>query len=221
MKRIAVMVSGGGTNFQAIIDGVNRGEIDAELCLAISSAKDAYALERAQAAGIPTQVICKRDFETEVDFCRANLEALQSAGAEGVVLAGYLSIIGPEMVRAYRNRIINIHPSLIPSFCGMGYYGRRVHQAVIDYGAKLSGATTHFVDEGADTGPIILQESVPVCPEDTAETLAARVLEVEHRILPRTLALFCEGRLAVEGRIVRIGKTKKENTDESIFERMG
>lgn len=123
---------------------------------------------------------------------------------EGIILAGYLSILSKEVVEAYAGRIINTHPALIPSFCGKGFYGNRVHQAVLDYGAKLSGATIHFVDEGADTGPIIMQEAVPVLPDDTVETLSARVLEVEHRILPESVALFCEDRLVLRGRTVHI-----------------
>ena len=203
MKRIAVMVSGGGTNLQAIIDNVSSGKIKAELALVISSKHGAYALERAKKAGIPTTVIAK-DYDSEEDFFAANLKALEDCGAEGIVLAGYMSILSKELVKKFENKIINIHPALIPSFCGKGYYGERVHKAVIAYGAKLSGATVHFVDEGADTGPIIMQESVPVLPDDTPDELAARVLKVEHTILPRSVALFCEDKLKVEGRIVRV-----------------
>lgn len=204
MKRIAVMVSGGGTNLQAIIDNVSSGKIKAELALVISSKHGAYALERAKKAGIPTAVIAKKDYDSEEDFFAANLKALEDCGAEAIVLAGYMSILSKELVKKFENKIINIHPALIPSFCGKGYYGERVHKAVIAYGAKLSGATVHFVDEGADTGPIIMQESVPVLPDDTPDELAARVLKVEHTILPRSVALFCEDKLKVEGRIVRV-----------------
>ena len=204
MKRIAVMVSGGGTNLQAIIDNVSSGKIKAELALVISSKHGAYALERAKKAGIPTAVIAKKDYDSEEDFFAANLKALEDCGAEGIVLAGYMSILSKELVKKFENKIINIHPALIPSFCGKGYYGERVHKAVIAYGAKLSGATVHFVDEGADTGPIIMQESVPVLPDDTPDELAARVVKVEHTILPRSVALFCEDKLKVEGRIVRV-----------------
>ena len=204
MKRIAVMVSGGGTNLQAIIDNVSSGEIKAELALVISSKHGAYALERAKKAGIPTAVIAKKDYDSEEDFFAANLKALEDCGAEGIVLAGYMSILSKELVKKFENKIIHIHPALIPSFCGKGYYGERVHKAVIAYGAKLSGATVHFVDEGADTGPIIIQESVPVLPDDTPDERAARVLKVEHTILPRSVALFCEDKLKVEGRIVRV-----------------
>lgn len=204
MKRLAVMVSGGGTDLQSVIDGVQSGKIPGEIAVVISSKPGAYALERAKKAGIPGVVICKKDYADEQSFFDANLGALREYGAEGVVLAGYLSILGRQMIEAYPNKIINIHPSLIPSFCGKGYYGLRVHQAVLDYGAKVSGATVHFVDEGADTGPIILQRAVSVLPEDTAESLQQRILEVEHKILPEAVALFCADRLLVQGRKVTI-----------------
>lgn len=204
MKRLAVMVSGGGTDLQSVIDGVQSGKIPAEIAVVISSKPGVYALERAKKAGIPGVVICKKDYADEQAFFDANLGALREYGAEGVVLAGYLSILGRQMIEAYPNKIINIHPSLIPSFCGKGYYGLRVHQAVLDYGAKVSGATVHFVDEGADTGPIILQQAVSVLPEDTAESLQQRILEVEHKILPEAVALFCAERLLVQGRKVTI-----------------
>ncbi len=204
MKRLAVMVSGGGTDLQSVINGVQSGKIPAEIAVVISSKPGVYALERAKKAGIPGIVICKKDYADEQAFFDANLGALREYGAEGVVLAGYLSILGRQMIEAYPNKIINIHPSLIPSFCGKGYYGLRVHQAVLDYGAKVSGATVHFVDEGADTGPIILQQAVSVLPEDTAESLQQRILEVEHEILPEAVALFCADRLLVQGRKVTI-----------------
>ncbi len=204
MKRLAVMVSGGGTDLQSVIDGVQSGKIPAEIAVVISSKPGVYALERAKKAGIPGVVICKKDYADEQAFFDANLGVLREYGAEGVVLAGYLSILGKQMIEAYPNKIINIHPSLIPSFCGKGYYGLRVHQAVLDYGAKVSGATVHFVDEGADTGPIILQRAVSVLPEDTAESLQQRILEVEHEILPEAVALFCADRLLVQGRKVTI-----------------
>lgn len=204
MKRLAVMVSGGGTDLQSVINGVQSGKIPAEIAVVISSKPGVYALERAKKAGIPGVVICKKDYADEQAFFDANLGALREYGAEGVVLAGYLSILGRQMIEAYPNKIINIHPSLIPSFCGKGYYGLRVHQAVLDYGAKVSGATVHFVDEGADTGPIILQQAVSVLPEDTAESLQQRILEVEHEILPEAVALFCADRLLVQGRKVTI-----------------
>lgn len=204
MKRIAVMVSGGGTNLQAIIDNVQQGNIAAKIVLVISSKHGAFALERAEKAGIPTAVIARKDYDSADEFFAANINALEECKAEGIVLAGYMSILSSELVKRFENKIINIHPALIPSFCGKGFYGERVHKAVIAYGAKLSGATVHFVDEGADTGPIIMQESVPVLPDDTPEELAARVLKIEHKILPKSVALFCEDKLRVEGRIVRV-----------------
>ena len=150
MKRLAVMVSGGGTDLQSVIDGVQSGKIPGEIAVVIASKPGVYALERAKKAGIPGIVICKKDYPDEQAFFDANLGVLREYGAEGVILAGYLSILGKQMIEAYPNKIINIHPSLIPSFCGKGYYGLRVHQAVLDYGAKVSGATVHFVDEGVD-----------------------------------------------------------------------
>lgn len=203
LKRLAVMVSGSGSNLGAVMSAIDRGEIQGQIALVISSKPGVYALERAQNAGIPTKVICKKDFPSQEEFDQANLEALEGAQVDGVILAGYMSIVSPQMVRRYENRIINIHPALIPSFCGMGYYGKRVHAAALEYGVKVSGATVHFVNEQADNGPIIMQGVVPVLDDDTPETLAARVLEVEHTILPKSVALFCADRLKVEGRKVR------------------
>ena len=204
MKRLAVMVSGGGTDLQSVIDGVEDGRIPAEIVVVIASKPGIYALERARKAGTPGIVICKKEYADEEAFFEANLAALRQYGAEGVVLAGYLSILGKRMIEAFPNKIINIHPSLIPSFCGKGYYGLKVHKAALEYGVKVSGATVHFVDEGADTGPIIAQRSVPVLPGDTPEMLQQRVLEVEHEILPEAVALFCQDRLKVQGRRVSI-----------------
>lgn len=204
MKRLAVMVSGGGTDLQSVIDGVEDGRIPAEIVVVIASKPGIYALERARKAGIPGIVICKKEYADEEAFFEANLAALRQYGAEGVILAGYLSILGKRMIEAFPNKIINIHPSLIPSFCGKGYYGLKVHKAALEYGVKVSGATVHFVDEGADTGPIIAQRSVPVLPGDTPEMLQQRVLEVEHEILPEAVALFCQDRLEVQGRRVSI-----------------
>lgn len=204
MKRLAVMVSGGGTDLQSVIDGVEDGRIPAEIVVVIASKPGIYALERARKAGIPGIVICKKEYADEEAFFEANLASLRQYGAEGVILAGYLSILGKRMIEAFPNKIINIHPSLIPSFCGKGYYGLKVHKAALEYGVKVSGATVHFVDEGADTGPIIAQRSVPVLPGDTPETLQQRVLEVEHEILPEAVALFCQDRLKVQGRRVSI-----------------
>ena len=174
--KVAVLVSGGGTNLQALIDKVADGQLDD--VRVISSREDAFALTRAEKAGITTAVAREQQ---EV------LKELKASGAEIVVLAGYMRVLSPEIIAEYRDRIINIHPSLIPKYCGKGFYGMRVHKAVIEAGEKESGATVHYVDEGVDTGAIILQEKVPVLDGDTPETLAARVLETEHEILARGL----------------------------------
>lgn len=177
--KVAVLVSGGGTNLQALIDKVAGGGLDnVEIVRVISSREDAFALERAERAGIATAVA-----KEQQDVLRE----LKESGAEIVVLAGYMKVLSPEVIAAYRDRIINIHPSLIPKFCGKGFYGKRVHKAVLQAGEKESGATVHYVDEGVDTGRIIIQEKVPVLDGDTPDTLAARVLEVEHEILARGL----------------------------------
>ncbi len=199
-KKIAVLVSGGGTNLQTLIDSTQNGEINGEISIVISDRENAYALERAKKHNIKAVYIDSK-------HCAERLiEKIREADAELVVLAGFLSILGNEVVKAYEGRIINIHPSLIPSFCGKGFYGEKVHKAALEYGVKVSGATVHFVDEGTDSGPVILQEAVSVHTWDTAETLAARVLEVEHRLLPAAVRLFCEGRLRIEGRKVIIAK---------------
>ena len=191
---ITVLVSGGGSNLQSIIDCIESGYLDkARIVQVISSRRGAYALERAARAGIPGVCIDKEQFPEEKGRCRAILEKLRETGTELVVLAGYMNILDSDIIEEYRDRIINIHPSLIPSYCGKGFYGKRVHRAVLDGCETESGATVHFVDEGVDTGRIILQEKVPVKPGDTEDTLAARVLEVEHRILPQAIKLFCEG----------------------------
>ena len=207
MTRIGVLISGSGTNLQALMDAIDTGCIpNAKVVVVISNRRSAYGLERARAHGIPAECILKREYEDEEAFNRAILERLKYYGVDLVVLAGYLSILSPEVVRSYPNRIINIHPSLIPAFCGKGFYGEKVHRAVLDYGAKITGATVHFVDEGTDTGPIILQRPIEVKEDDDVHSLAARVLEVEHQLLPEAVRLFVEGRLAVEGRKVRILK---------------
>lgn len=204
MSKFAVFASGGGTDFQSLIDAVADGRIKAEICGLIAGKPDIFAIERAKRAGIPVIVVKKSDYATAELFDAALLGALEQLGADFAVLAGYLSIIGPKTIAAYKNRIINVHPALIPSFCGMGFYGGRVHKAVVDAGVKLSGATIHFVDEVADHGPIIMQEAVPVMFEDTPEDVAERVLKLEHDMLPRAVALMAEGRLSVEGSRVKI-----------------
>lgn len=204
MLRVAVLVSGGGTNLQAIIDAIESGKItNTELVGVISNNKNAYALERAKKHGIPAECISPKNFETRAEFNRVLLEKLNELQADLVVLAGFLVVIPEEMIRVYRNRIINIHPSLIPSFCGTGYYGLKVHEAALARGVKIVGATVHFVDEGTDTGPIILQKAVEVEEEDTPKILQQRVMEqAEWKILPQAIDLIANGKIKVtEGRV--------------------
>ena len=197
MVKIGVLISGGGTNLQAVIDGCENKSINGEVRVVISNKENAYGLERARLSKI------KAVYETDEDKI---IELLKENNIDLIVLAGYLKIITPKFVDEFRNKIINIHPSLIPSFCGKGYYGEKVHQGVIDYGAKVTGATVHFVDEGADTGAIIMQEAVNVEQDDDAKSLAKRVLEVEHRILKESIRLFCENKLSIQGRRVFINE---------------
>lgn len=193
MLNLSVLVSGGGSNLQAVIDGVEDGTIrDAAVVQVISSNPGAYALERAKKHNIKATVIGKSNYPDPVKRTKAILRALTEAETDLVVLAGYMSILDPDVIDACRGRIINIHPSLIPSFCGPGFYGRRVHEAVLAAGERESGATVHHVDEGVDTGPVILQEKVPVLDGDTAESLAARVLETEHKILREAVKIIAE-----------------------------
>lgn len=193
---ISVLVSGGGTNLQSVIDNIESGFLEkAKIVQVISSNKDAFALERARKHGITGVCIDKEQYPDEKGRNRMILKTLREADTDLIVLAGYMSILDSELIEAYRDRIINIHPSLIPKFCGKGFYGKRVHRAVLESGDRESGATVHFVDEGVDTGDIILQEKVPVESGDTEDTLAARVLTVEHRILPRAIKMFCDDEL--------------------------
>ena len=198
--RVLVMVSGGGTNLQAIIDRVKDGTItNTEIVGVISNNKNAYALTRAEENRIPSLCISPKDFETREIFNGKLLEAVESCEPDLVVLAGFLVVIPPEMIRKYENRMINIHPSLIPSFCGKGYYGLKVHEAALARGVKVVGATVHFVDEGTDTGPIILQKAVEVQQGDTPEVLQRRVMEqAEWKILPRAIDLIANGKVRVE-----------------------
>ena len=193
MLKTAVLVSGGGTNLQAIIDSIADGRItNTEISVVISNNKNAYALERAKQAGIEAICISPKDYETREAFNEAFLEKLDSYGVDLVVLAGFLVVIPEKMIAKYRNRIINIHPSLIPSFCGQGFYGLHVHEAALAYGVKLSGATVHFVSAECDGGPIIAQKAVPVLPGDTPETLQKRIMEqAEWKLLPRATELVC------------------------------
>ena len=200
MKNIVVLVSGGGTNLQALIDAQTRGEIiGGRIAQVISSNPEAYALTRAKQAGISTAVVNVKDFSDRREFDRQILAALREANADLIVLAGFLYILGKELIAAYENRIINVHPALIPSFCGEGFYGLRVHQAALDYGVKLTGATVHFVNEQADAGAIILQKAVEIKNGDTPEVLQKRVMEqAEWNILPRAVSLFCQDKIIIK-----------------------
>ena len=206
MKKIAVLVSGGGTNLQALIEAQNRGEIvGGEIAAVISSAPGAYALERAAKAGIPGYVVARKEFPSNQAMTLALVDKLKELNIDLVVLAGFMVILTEEMVKAYPNAIINVHPALIPSFAGPGCYGLHVHEKALEYGVKLSGATVHFVSEECDGGPIISQKAVEVLPDDTPEVLQRRIMEkAEWKLLPQAVSLFCQGRLRVEGRTVRI-----------------
>lgn len=206
MVRIAVLVSGGGTNLQALIDAQNRGEISGgEIAAVIASKPGVYALTRAENAGIPGYVVARKDYASSREMTVALVEKLKELQIDLVVLAGFMTIITGEMVQAYPNAILNVHPALIPSFCGQGYYGLHVHEKALEYGVKLSGATVHFVSEECDAGPIVLQKAVAVQDDDTPETLQRRIMEqAEWIILPQAVSLFCQGKLQVEGRRVRI-----------------
>ena len=205
-KKIAVLVSGGGTNLQALIDAQRRGEIvNGEIAAVISSSPNAYALERAKNANIPGYVVAHKDYPSNQAMTIALTEQLRELGIDLVVLAGFMVILTEEMVRAYPNAILNIHPALIPSFAGPGCYGLHVHEKALEYGVKLSGATVHFVSEECDGGPIVLQKSVDVYPDDTPEVLQKRIMEeCEWKLLPLAVSLFCQDRLKVEGRTVHI-----------------
>ena len=205
MLRVAVMVSGGGTNLQAIIDAVDSGRItNTELVAVISNNKNAYALERAKKAGIRDIVVSPKDYESREAFNQALIETVDALKVDLIVLAGYLVVIPPEMIDRYENRIINIHPSLIPSFCGTGFYGLKVHEAALARGVKVVGATVHFVDKGTDTGPIILQKAVAVEEGDTPKVLQQRVMEqAEWILLPQAIDLIANDKVVVvDGRVV-------------------
>ena len=200
MLNIAVMVSGGGTNLQAVIDAIASGSIhDTKIVRVISNKKDAYALERARNAGIDAVAVTRSDCGSREAFDRALLDAIDEVNPDLVVLAGFLVVLSPEVIKKYKGRIINIHPSLIPSFCGEGFYGLKVHEEALKRGVKVTGATVHFVDEGCDTGPIIMQKAVEVQPDDTPEILQRRVMEqAEWRILPETIDLIARGEIKIK-----------------------
>lgn len=205
-KRIAVLVSGGGTNLQALIDAQNRGELgDGQIVAVISSKHGAYALERAEKAGIAGYVLPRKEFDSNRAMTVALVDMLKDLQIDLVVLAGCMIIFTEELVDAYPNAVMNVHPALIPSFCGAGYYGLRVHEEALRYGVKLTGATVHFVSEECDGGPIIAQKAVEILDGDTPEILQRRVMEeAEWKLLPQAVSLFCQDRLCVDGRIVTI-----------------
>ena len=206
MLKIAVLVSGGGTNLQAIIDAIDSGKItNTEIAVVISNNKNAYALERAKNHGIEAICISPKDYENREAFNEDFLEKLNSYKVDLVVLAGFLVVLPEKMIKMYENRIINIHPSLIPSFCGTGFYGLKVHEGALARGVKITGATVHFVDEGTDTGPIILQKAVEVVEGDTPEVLQRRVMEqAEWVILPKAIDLIANGRVVVANGQVKV-----------------
>ncbi|HIW72722.1 MAG TPA: phosphoribosylglycinamide formyltransferase [Firmicutes bacterium] len=201
MLNVVVLVSGGGTNLQALLDAQEAGELrGGRIVRVISSAPGAYALERAARHNVPASVVDRKSYAGATDFDAALLAELREARADLVVLAGFLCILGKEIVQTYANRILNVHPSLIPAFCGKGFYGLRVHKAALDYGVKVTGATVHFVNEIPDGGAIILQKAVPVQPQDTPETLQLRVMrQAEWELLPKAVSLFCQGKIRLEG----------------------
>ena len=201
MLNIAVFVSGGGTNLQALIDAQDRGEIkNGKITFVLASNENAYALERAKKAGIDTAVVSRKQYESKSDYDKAVLKTLDGRDIDLIVLAGFLSILGEELVSKYNNRIINVHPSLIPLFCGDGFYGKKVHKAVLDSGMKVTGATVHFVNEITDGGAIILQKAVPIEQGDNEDILQYRVMrQAEWEILPKAVSLFCEGRIKING----------------------
>ncbi len=201
MLNIAVFVSGGGTNLQALIDAQDRGEIkNGKINFVLASNENAYALERAKKAGIDTAVVNRKQYESKADYDKAVLKTLDGRDIDLIVLAGFLSILGEDLVSKYNNRIINVHPSLIPLFCGDGFYGKKVHTAVLNSGMKVTGATVHFVNEITDGGAIILQKAVPIEQGDNEDILQYRVMrQAEWEILPKAVSLFCEGRIKING----------------------
>ena len=208
MLNIGVLVSGGGTNLQKLIEAQAAGQIaNGQLRVVIASRPDAYALERAKKAGIEAITLRRKDYGSVEEYSQALIGALRERGVDLVVLAGFLTITGDNFVEAFRNRIINVHPALLPSFGGKGYYGLHVHEAVLARGVKVTGATVHFVNEVCDGGPIILQKAVEVQEDDTPETLQRRVMEqAEWEILPKAVSLFCQGRITVQGNKTKISR---------------
>lgn len=197
---IGVLISGGGTNLQSIIDNIENGNIKGDIKLILSNRQDAYGLIRGKKAGIETLFLDRSLFSSDEEYNAEIIKEFKSRDIDLVVLAGYLKVLSKNFIEEFNMKIINIHPSLIPSFCGKGFYGKRVHKAVLDSGVKVTGATVHFVDVGTDTGPIILQDVVQVADEDNVDTLQAKVLKVEHRLLVKAVKLYCEDKIQVQGR---------------------
>lgn len=206
MKNIVVLVSGGGTNLQALIDAQQRGEIEnGRITCVISSKEGAYALERARRHGIPARVIARKGCPDRGEYSQRILDALREEKADLIILSGFMVILDERVAKAYPNQIMNIHPALIPAFCGPGFYGLHVHEAVLQSGVKLTGATVHFANEVCDGGPIILQGAIPVENGDTPETLQRRVMEqLEWKLLPKAVSLFCQGKIKVEDGVARV-----------------
>lgn len=202
--KIGVLISGGGTNLQSIIDNINNGNINGEIKLIVSNRKEAYGLTRGKDAGIESIYLDGRDFNGDEEYNLELIRLFKERDIDLIILAGYLKVLSKEFIREFNQKIINIHPSLIPSFCGKGYYGDKVHQSVLDYGVKVTGATVHFVDEGTDTGPIILQETVYIDSTDTLDKLKEKVLNIEHKLLVKAVKLYCEDRISVQGRVAII-----------------
>ena len=200
--KIGVLISGGGTNLQAIIDNIENNNINGQIKLIISNKEDAYGLTRGEKAGIETLYLDRGKFESEEEYNLELIKKFKEKDVELIILAGYLRVLSRNFIKNFENRIINIHPSLIPSFCGKGYYGERVHQCVLDSGVKITGATVHFVDEGTDTGPIILQDIVKVENDENLETLKEKVLKLEHKLLIEAIKLYCKGQIKIDGRLV-------------------
>ncbi len=210
MIKIGALVSGGGTNLQAILDAIDKGEIDGQVTSVVSSREGAYALERAASRGIETAVFSKKDYASYQDYDKDLADHFEARGIDLIVYAGFMLILGPDFVDRFKNKMINIHPALIPSFCGKGYYGLHVHEAVLKKGVKITGATVHFVTAECDAGPIILQKAVEVRDDDTPETLQRRVMEqAEWIIYPEAVKLFAQGRLDIKDGIVKIKEIKK------------
>lgn len=208
---IAALISGGGSNLQAILDAIASGTINGRVVYVISDTPKAYGLDRARNAGITVEVMCPREYASRADYSSALATNLKEAGIDLVVMAGFMRVVTKEFTKPFAGRMMNIHPALLPSFCGPGFYGHHVHEAVLRAGVKVSGCTVHFVEEEVDAGPIIIQRVVPVLDDDTADSLAARVLKEEHIAYPEAVRLFCAGRLRIEGQSVRILPYPAEN----------